>query len=118
MPGDTSPGCTFPGGRMESMPTEVSVIVPVYNAEGFLAETLESIVNQTHQDFELIAIDDGSTDGSSDILADFARQDRRIVFSRRENRGAGATANECMERAKSELVVRHDADDLMLPHRL
>jgi glycosyltransferase involved in cell wall biosynthesis len=100
------------------MPAEVSVILPVYNAEEFLAETLESILNQTHEEFELIAIDDGSTDGSSEILADFARRDSRIVFSRRENRGAGATANECMARAKCPLVVRHDADDLMLPNRL
>jgi glycosyltransferase involved in cell wall biosynthesis len=100
------------------MQTEVSVVLPVYNAEEFLAETLESIVSQTQENFELIAIDDGSTDRSSEILADFARRDKRIIFFRRENRGAGATANECMERAKSALVVRHDADDLMLPNRL
>jgi glycosyltransferase involved in cell wall biosynthesis len=100
------------------MQTEVSVVVPVYNAGEFLAETLQSILDQTHQNFELIAIDDGSTDGSSDILADFARRDKRIVFSRRENRGAGATANECMEKARSSLVIRHDADDLMLPNRI
>lgn len=100
------------------MHPNVSVILPVYNAEEFLAETLQSIIHQTHENFELIAIDDGSTDGSSDILADFARRDDRIVFSRRENRGAGATANECMKKARSSLVIRHDADDLMLPNRL
>jgi glycosyltransferase involved in cell wall biosynthesis len=100
------------------MQTEVSVVMPVYNAEEFLAEALQSILNQTHQNFELIAIDDGSSDGSSDILADFARRDKRMVFSRRGNRGLGATLSECMERTNSALVVRHDADDLMLPNRL
>lgn len=97
---------------------QVSIILPVYNARAFLRETLASIVNQTYQDFELIAIDDGSTDGSSEILAEFARRDKRIAFFRTENRGAGATSNECMERTKNDLVVRHDADDLMLPNRL
>jgi glycosyltransferase involved in cell wall biosynthesis len=100
------------------MQPDVSVLLPVYNAKDFLAETLQSILDQTHQNFELITIDDGSTDGSSDILTDFARRDNRIFFSRQENRGAGATANECMEKATSALVVRHDADDLMLPNRL
>ena len=100
------------------MATEVSVIMPVYNAEGFLGETVASILNQSHQDFELIAIDDGSTDGSADILADFARRDKRVNFFRSENRGAGATATECLARAKNDLVVRHDADDVMLPNRL
>jgi glycosyltransferase involved in cell wall biosynthesis len=100
------------------MQTEVSVIVPVYNAREFLAEALQSVLEQTHQSFELIAIDDGSTDGSWDILEDFARRDKRVFVSRRENRGVAATANECLERAKNELVVRLDADDVMLPNRL
>lgn len=97
---------------------QVSVILPVYNAESFLAETLSSILNQTHQDFELIAIDDGSTDRSPEVLAEFARRDDRVHFYRKENWGAGATANECVERASNDLVVRHDSDDLMLPDRL
>jgi glycosyltransferase involved in cell wall biosynthesis len=100
------------------MENEVSIILPVYNARNFLAETLQSIIDQTHPAFEVIAIDDGSTDGSSEILAEFARRDPRITFFRRENRGAGATANECMARAKNDLVVRHDADDIMVPERL
>jgi glycosyltransferase involved in cell wall biosynthesis len=100
------------------MKTEVSIILPVYNASAFLSETISSICNQTYLDFELIAIDDGSTDRSSEILADFARRDSRIVFFRRENRGVGATSTECMARARNDLIVRHDADDLMLPNRL
>jgi len=97
---------------------QVSVIMPVYNAAPFLAQTLSSILSQTYEDFELIAIDDGSSDESSEILAEFAQRDTRIVFSRRENRGAGATAHECMEKSRNELVLRHDADDIMLPNRL
>jgi glycosyltransferase involved in cell wall biosynthesis len=100
------------------MQIEVSVILPVHNAQEFLAEALQSVLDQTHQSFELIAIDDGSTDRSFDILAAFARRDRRIVVARQDNRGVGITVNECLERAKNELVVRFDADDLMFPVRL
>jgi glycosyltransferase involved in cell wall biosynthesis len=79
---------------------------------------LQSVLDQTHQSFELIAIDDGSTDRSFDILADFASRDSRIVAARQDNRGVGVTVNESLERAKNELVVRFDADDLMFPVRL
>ncbi|MGA9306202.1 MAG: glycosyltransferase [Candidatus Sulfotelmatobacter sp.] len=100
------------------MQEEVSVILPVYNAKEFLAQALRSVLDQTHQRFELIAVDDGSTDGSGEILADFARQDKRIVFWRTENQGPAATANACLARAKNDLVVRLDADDLMVPDRI
>jgi glycosyltransferase involved in cell wall biosynthesis len=100
------------------MQTEVSIILPIHNAEEFLAEALQSILDQTHQNFELIAGDDGSTDGSRDILAHFARRDKRIVTSRWANRGVGVTVNECLQRAKNDLVARFDADDVMLPVRL
>jgi glycosyltransferase involved in cell wall biosynthesis len=99
-------------------PVAVSVIMPVYNAQEFLAEALQSVLDQTHQGFELIAEDGGSTDASGDILADFARRDKRIVFSRTERRGVPAAVNSCMGQAKNDLVVRLDADDLMLPNRL
>jgi glycosyltransferase involved in cell wall biosynthesis len=97
---------------------EVSVILPVYNAEEFLTEALQSVLNQSYQRFELIAIDDGSTDGSAQILAEFARRDKRVAMHRRQNRGVAATANECLERAKNDFVVRIDADDVMLPNRI
>jgi glycosyltransferase involved in cell wall biosynthesis len=97
---------------------EVSVIMPVYNAEEFLAEALQSVLGQTHHSFELIAVDDGSTDRSTEILADFARRDNRLVSWRTENRGVAAALNACLERARNDLVIRFDADDLMLPNRL
>jgi glycosyltransferase involved in cell wall biosynthesis len=97
---------------------QVSVILPVYNAEEFLTEALQSVLNQSHHSFELIAMDDGSTDGSTEILAEFARRDKRVAMHRRQNRGVAATANECLEKARNELVVRIDADDVMLPNRI
>lgn len=100
------------------MRTQVSVILPVYNAEEFLSEALQSVLDQTHSDFELLALDDGSIDASPDILNEFARRDSRIVAWRREHRGVGCTVNECLYRARNELVARFDADDVMLPSRL
>ncbi len=100
------------------MESNVSVTIPVYNAEEFLAEALQSVLDQTHQSFELIVVDDGSTDGSAEILADFARRDKRIRVCRTENRGVSAAANTCLEQARNDLVVRLDPDDLMLPNRL
>lgn len=100
------------------MDAEVSVILPVHNAEDFVAEALQSVLDQTYQTFELIVIDDGSTDGSPDVVARFARRDRRIITWRRANQGVGVTANECLQKARNNLVARFDADDVMLPHRL
>jgi len=97
---------------------QVSIILPVYNAGSFLPETLSSILQQSYEDFELIAFDDGSSDDSPDVLADFARRDKRIVVGRHENQGEGVTAAKCVAMAKNDLIVRHDADDLMLPNRL
>lgn len=105
-------------GPQFSSRTNVSVIMPVYNTREFLPEALQSVLSQSHEHFELIAIDDGSTDGSVEVLADFARRDPRIRFYHRDNRGVAATANECLEKAKHELVVRIDADDLMTVNRL
>lgn len=100
------------------MQTQVSVIMPVYNAEKYLPEALQSVREQTHTGFELIAVDDGSTDGSSRVLREFASRDNRIVTWRGVNRGVAAVANECVKRAKNDLIVRCDADDLMLPTRI
>jgi glycosyltransferase involved in cell wall biosynthesis len=100
------------------MQTQVSVIMPVYNAEEYLREALQSVREQTHTAFELITVDDGSTDGSSRILREFASRDKRIITWRGANRGVAAVANECVKHARNDLIVRCDADDLMLPNRL
>ena len=97
---------------------QVSVVMPVYNAERYLREAVESILNQTFTDFEFIIIDDGSTDGSLKILREYADNDPRIRLISRENRGTAGTLNEGIELAKGPLIARMDADDISLPERL
>ncbi len=94
----------------------VSFVLPIFNAAPFLAETLASLFTQTLEDFEIIAINDGSTDGTSDILR--AAQDRRLRVVERENRGLVATLNEAIGLARAEYLARIDADDICQPHRL
>lgn len=96
----------------------VTVVLPVWNAGDFLAAAVESIRAQTLADWELLAIDDGSTDGSRQVLDDFARRDRRIVVTSRPNRGLAATLQEGLERARSGIVALMNADDVSHPDRL
>lgn len=100
------------------MTPSVSVLLPVYNAERYLAQAIESILNQTFQDFELLIIDDGSTDRSGQILTTYAAQDSRIRLISRENRGLISTLNEMLDLAQGEFLARMDADDLATPNRL
>ena len=69
---------------------KISVIVPVYNVEEYLDRCVESIVNQTYNNLEIILVDDGSTDETPWILAEFAKNDSRVVFKQQKNAGAGA----------------------------
>ena len=96
----------------------VTVVLPVWNAGDFLAAAVESIRAQTLADWQLLAIDDGSTDGSRQTLEDFARRDRRIVVTSRPNRGLAATLQEGIERARSGIVALMNADDISHPDRL
>jgi glycosyltransferase involved in cell wall biosynthesis len=96
----------------------VSVVMPIYNGERFVAETIESVLNQSLREIELIAVDDGSTDSSPDILAGYARRDSRVVVLRQNQAGVPTAANTGTRRAKYDLVARIDADDRMLPDRL
>jgi glycosyltransferase involved in cell wall biosynthesis len=98
------------------MPT-ISVILPVYNASEFLLEALESLTNQTYKDFEIIALNDGSTDNSLEILKEYAEKEPRLKIYSRENRGLPKTLNECVDYAKGEYIARMDADDISLPER-
>ncbi|PDT83716.1 glycosyl transferase [Sinorhizobium sp. BJ1] len=95
----------------------VSVLLPVYNGEPYLAAALESILRQDYEQLEIIAIDDGSTDRSLEILERFQNTDRRISIRSRENRGLIATLNEGLALARGELVARMDADDVSYPSR-
>lgn len=98
---------------------KVSVLLPVYNAERFLALAIESILSQTFQDFELIVIDDCSRDGSWRVVEEYAGKDARIVAVKNEkNLNLSATLNKGIAMAKGEYIVRMDHDDISLPFRL
>lgn len=97
------------------MKQTVSVILPVYNAGSYLRESLESVFSQTLQPLEIIAINDGSTDNSLEILTEFGSQ-LRIVS--RENQGISATLNEAIALAKGELIAFQDADDIWVLNKV
>lgn len=102
---------------MQALTPTISVLMPVYNAERYVAGAVESILKQTFTDFEFIIINDGSTDRSLEILQHYARQDSRIRLISRENRGLVKTLNEGVALAKAPLVARMDADDVAYPNR-
>lgn len=93
----------------------ISVILPVYNSETFLKETIQSILNQTEKDFELIIINDGSTDKSQEII--FSFDDNRIKYIKQENKGKSAAKNVGLEYASGKFITFHDSDDISLPSR-
>jgi glycosyltransferase involved in cell wall biosynthesis len=96
----------------------ISVIFPAYNAEAYIAEAIESILNQTFTDFELIILNDGSTDSTPDIIKKYADSDRRIVFvDNKKNRGLIAVLNQGLDMARGEYIARMDSDDISLPAR-
>ena len=89
----------------------LSVIVPVYNTEKYLRECLDSVINQTLKDIEIICINDGSTDRSLDILKEYAKQDTRIKIINKKNEGAAAARNDGIRIANGEFVCFMDSDD-------
>lgn len=89
----------------------------VYNNARYIAASIESILSQTFGDFEFLIVDDGSTDGSSDIIQKFARLDRRIHVIRQPNRGLVPSLNLLIEMARAPLLARMDGDDISLPKR-
>jgi len=96
----------------------VSVIMPVYNAAKYLTAALDSLLAQTFQDFEIVAVDDGSTDDSGKILAEYASRDGRIRVRRQKNSGSAAARNAATALAKGRYLAMQDADDFSLPTRL
>ena len=90
---------------------KVSVIIPVYNVEEYLRECLDSVVNQTLRDIEIICVDDGSTDSSLDILKEYAAKDNRFTILEQSNKGAGAARNKGLDIAKGEYLYFLDSDD-------
>lgn len=96
---------------------KISIILPVYNGEAFLEKALESILAQTYKNFELIVVDDGSTDRTKEILQKF--KDKRIkLFYNRKRLGVGATLNKAISKASGIYLARADADDVMATSRI
>lgn len=89
----------------------VSVVVPVYNVEGYVERCLKSIIGQTYKNLEIIVVDDGSTDSSGQICDRIAETDERMTVIHQENRGLSAARNRGLESAKGEYVCLIDSDD-------
>jgi glycosyltransferase involved in cell wall biosynthesis len=97
----------------------ITVLLPIYNGARTLAQAVDSILRQDHRDFELLLIDDASTDGTAAIVREYARRDLRVTaVSHEHNVGLAGTLNEGLERARFDLVARLDQDDEALPERL
>ncbi len=96
----------------------VSVSMPAYNAEIYIAESIESVLNQNYQNFELLICDDGSTDQTLEIIKSYERKDPRIkVFSMRENIGLASVRNFISNKAQGKYIALLDSDDLCTPDR-
>lgn len=96
----------------------VSVIVPCWNSEDTLVETLESVAAQTYRNIEIVIIDDGSTDGSAALAAEFCARERRARLVRQENRGLGGARNRGISESNGPWIAPIDADDLWHPTKI
>lgn len=90
----------------------VSVITPCYNGAKYIGETIESVLSQTYKDWEMIIVDDGSSDNSADIIAEYAEKDSRIKYVRQKNSGSAAARNTGIKTAEGQYIALLDADDL------
>lgn len=97
----------------------VSILTPTYNTEKFIRATIESVQNQTYQNWEMILVDDASTDNTVGIIEEFVKKDSRIkLFKLPENRGNGFARNAALEKATGKYIAYLDADDLWYPEKL
>ena len=98
---------------------KVSVIIPTYNRAHLIGRAIKSVLNQTYQDFEIIVVDDGSTDNTELLIKDFQKKDKRIKYvQRKENKGEGAARNTGIKISKSPCIAFQDSDDESFPQRL
>jgi len=96
----------------------VSILMPAYNAAAYVVEAIESILAQSFEDFELLVLDDGSTDGSDRLIERLAEREARLRFVRHPHAGHTQLLNRGLAETRAELVARMDADDVALPERL
>ncbi len=95
----------------------ISVIIPTYNHDKYISEAIESVLNQTYQDFEIIITNDGSTDNTIKVIESF--KDERIkLFSLTKNQGVATASNHCIKQAKGEFIAILDSDDIFFPDKL
>lgn len=99
-------------------PPPVSIIMPAHNAENYIAESIDSVIAQSYENWELIVVNDGSTDHTESILHDFAKQDKRIRYLSQENRKQGAARNKGISESKGDILAFIDADDIWRPDKL
>jgi hypothetical protein len=104
--------------RKKATEPQVSVVLPVHNGAAHLASAIESVLLQSHRAFELIIVNDGSTDNSGAIAADYAKVDKRITVIHQDNHGEAVAVNAGFAKARFALVARLDHDDIALPDRL
>ncbi len=93
----------------------ISVLIPVYNVEKYLGACLDSVLKQTFQDFEVICINDGSTDHSLDVLNQYAQKDNRIHIISQKNQGVSVARNRGISNARGEYITFLDSDDMIAP---
>ena len=93
---------------------KISVIVPVYNCEDYLEESIKSILNQSFKDIEVICFDDGSTDNSLEILNELSMQENRIKVYTQKNQGSSVARNNALEKASGDYIYFFDADDYIV----
>src|SRR5690349_11714286 len=96
----------------------VSIIMPAYNADKFIAPSLQSVIDQTYANWELIVVDDGSTDGTAETVQTFSRGEARIKYFYQNNRGQGVAKNTGIRVAGGDFVAFLDADDLWCQGKL
>jgi len=98
---------------------KVSIITPTFNSEKYISETIRSVQNQSHKNWEMIIVDDGSTDNTKAIVSDFALNDSRIkLFELHQNSGAGVARNFALSKTSGRYITFLDADDLWQPEKL
>lgn len=97
---------------------KISVVIPIYNTQSFLARCLDSVLAQTCSDWECILVNDGSTDGSASICEAYCRRDSRFLLKNQSNQGSAAARNNGMALARGEYLLFLDSDDAWPAHLL
>ena len=96
----------------------ISVIMPIYNSEKYVSEAIESVCNQSYKNWELLIVNDGSTDQSSKIIDDYAKKDSRIKVFHRSNEGVSMARNYALDKCNGNYITFIDSDDVYHPERL